>query len=148
MARRRHVGLTEKTMIAGLWRLKHMTAWQIARILGRSTKTVYRYKNYKPPATKSTTRAAQRPVLREAATEPPAVDEVIIQSMFKDFVELGWYEYDESQVFTFIKNRYWQKHGRVISKWPKYHGWTKADIIKDLMALLLYKYTSEVSQKP
>jgi len=148
MASRRYVSTNEKVLIAGLWRLKHMSAWKIARIVGRSYKTVYNYRNYEPPATRSTTRTAPRPATREAATELPAVDEVLIQSMFKDFVDLGWYEYDESQVFTFIRNRYWDRYGRAISKWPKYHGWTKADIIKDLMALLLYKYTSSVRQKP
>lgn len=147
MARRRHVSVNEKVIIAGLWRVKHMTAWKIARIIGRCNKTIYRYRNYKSPATRIP--KTERPAPQAVKTAParPEIDEALVQIMYNDYIQFRWFERDQGEIFTFIKYRYWQKYHSRISKWPKYKNWTKVDIIKDLVAMLTEKHRQSVIQK-
>lgn len=147
MARRRHVSVNEKVLIAGLWRMKHMTACRIARITGRCVCTVYNYKNYKSPATRIS--KTERPAPQAVKTAParPEIDEALVQIMYNDYIQFRWFDHDQGEVFMFIKYRYWQKYHSRISKWPKYHKWAKVDIIKDLVAMLSEKHRQDVIQK-
>ncbi len=147
MARRRHVSVNEKVIIAVLWKLKHMTAWKIARIIGRHPKTVYRYKNYKSPAARISKTELPAPKVAKPAQIQPQLDEALVQIMYNDYIQFRWFERDQGEVFTFIKYRYWQKYHSRISKWPKYHKWAKVDIIKDLVAMLSEKHRQDVIQK-
>ena len=144
MGRAKHLTKAEKETIAYLHKRKYPVG-KIARLVGRNRRSVNRYKKYTLPGkTKDVHTMYTQKKTPDASMEQFRVeDQDLFKRMYTDFVNYHWFEKNESQIFANIKHRYWEKHFKKITKWPKYRGWLKTNIIIDLRDMLIKKYSNE-----
>ena len=94
MAKKKHVSPNDKILIARAWREKGLTAWKIARLIGRHINTIYKYRNYKLPKTKTTKteRTVLQPINKISEIIERDTEEKLLEDIYSFCKELKLFD--------------------------------------------------------